>query len=315
MPTLEPEPAAAVSTLAPAGVEAERIATMLWWLGGAATLVWLAVVALALYAAYGREVRSLKRAPLRVVVIGGLIVPTVALTALLVYGLGAMAALRTPLAEPAVRVTAERWWWRVEYLMPDGAVVALANELRLPLNTRTEIRLTSPDVIHAFWVPSLAGKVDMIPGRETRIVLEPTKPGVYGGLCAEYCGVAHAQMAFAVEVLPPDEYAQWLALQSQPAAQPDNDNAHAGATLFRQQGCGGCHTVRGTAAGGVIGPDLTHFASRHTLGAAMLKQDDATLRAWIRHTGALKPGVLMPAYEALSDDELLQLTAYLRSLR
>src|SRR5690606_16989244 len=145
---------------------------------------------------------------------------------------------------------------------PGGAPVESANELRLPVGQRVELQLTSPDVIHSFWVPALAGKMDMIPGRTNRLVLEPSRTGRFRGVCAEYCGASHTFMAFTVEVREPAAFEAWLTQQAAPAHTTEEDE---GAALFLKNGCGACHTVRGTPAAGRVGPDLTHFASRPTL--------------------------------------------------
>jgi cytochrome c oxidase subunit II len=178
-----------------------------------------------------------------------------------------------------------------------------------------EIVLDSPDVIHSFWIPSLGGKMDMIPGRTTRLVLEPERPGTYRGACAEYCGESHALMAFSVEVMERDDFDAWLAAERAPAAAPTADPARRGAELFHQVGCGACHAIRGTEATGDIGPDLTHLASRRTLAAGTLPMTEEALVRWISDPQAVKPGARMPAFGVLGEQRVEALAAYLASLK
>jgi cytochrome c oxidase subunit 2 len=213
----------------------------------------------------------------------------------------------------AIHVTAKQWWWRIQYRTPAGPVET-ANEVRLPLGRRVQLQLSSPDVIHSFWVPSLAGKMDVIPGRLTRLALEPTRVGTFRGACAEYCGASHALMAFSVVVLEPGEFRAWLAAQARPAAEPVNALAARGRTAFVANGCSACHTIRGTPAAGPIGPDLTHVGGRLRIAAETLPNDPESLERWIGHPDRFKPGVHMPAFRALAGDERSALAAYLSGL-
>jgi cytochrome c oxidase subunit 2 len=199
--------------------------------------------------------------------------------------------------------------------MTPGGTVETANELRLPVGARVELQLSSPDVIHSFWVPSIAGKMDMIPGRLTRLALEPTQTGVFRGACAEYCGASHALMAFVVVVVEPGEFEAWLAAQALAAASPADPLAARGQQAFVAHGCTACHTIRGTEAAGAIGPDLTHVGSRLQIGAATLPNVPEALMRWIAQTDRIKPGVHMPAFRTLGPDDLSALAAYLLSLR
>jgi cytochrome c oxidase subunit 2 len=175
--------------------------------------------------------------------------------------------------------------------------------------------LASDDVIHAFWIPSLGGKVDMIPGRVTRLKLEPTKTGIYRGACAEYCGMSHALMNFNVVVMERDEFAQWLDEQREAARTPTEPLAVRGQQLFFHNGCPACHAVRGTEATSGVGPDLTHVGSRHTLGAGILNNEPKQFLNWIAHPDDLKPGVKMPAFDMLPDEHLRAIAAYLEALQ
>jgi len=174
--------------------------------------------------------------------------------------------------------------------------------------------LNAHRVIHSFWVPALGGKTDMFPGRETRMTLAPTDPGIYRGQCAEFCGASHALMAFETVVMPPDEFDQWLSAEARDAKPPQGALAQAGATLFLEEGCGACHSIRGTKAIGKTGPDLTHLANRHSLAAGTLPLNAQAIATWIGHTDTIKPEVNMPTYDFLSDDDLAALAAYLGGL-
>jgi cytochrome c oxidase subunit 2 len=181
----------------------------------------------------------------------------------------------------------------------------------MPVGERVEFALTSPDVIHAFWIPTLGGKVDMIPGRENRLVLEAEKPGVYRGVCTEFCGASHALMAFSVVVMEKDAFTAWLSQAAAPAA----GAAGRGQDLFHQNGCGACHTVSGTEARGEVGPDLSRFGERATVGAGTLSNTPENVARFISHTDAIKPRVRMPAYSALPQNDLGDIAAYLGSLK
>jgi cytochrome c oxidase subunit II len=305
------------STLAPAGIEAETIAALFWGMIIGAGAIWAGVVGLGLYAAYGRrEPLELDKAR-ALVVTGGVVLPTLVLTGLLVYGLSLLPSLleRAPQGSLRILVTGEQYWWRVRYLPGEGAPVDLANEIRLPAGEPVEFELRSPDVIHSFWIPALGGKMDMIPGRTTYLRLRPTRSGVFRGVCAEYCGTSHALMAFAAVVSGKFEFEGWLDAQRQPARAPGNELEARGAELFSATGCGACHAVRGTRADGLVGPDLTHVGSRLTLGAGVARTGQGDFERWTARPDARKPGVHMPAFGMLPRDEVRAIAAYLASLR
>jgi cytochrome c oxidase subunit 2 len=308
------------SALNPAGKEAEYIVELFWWMTAGALLIWIAVVAIAIYAALGKSrVYSRSGATKALIIGGGALLPTVILALLLAYGLSLLPQLAAPAPEGSLRiaVSGEQWWWRVSYLEPggDAATVELANEIHLPVGEPVEFRLESPDVIHSFWIPSLGGKIDMIPGRVTRIALTPTKTGAFRGTCAEYCGTSHALMSFYVVVEEKENFDRWLAGQQAPALKPTALLATHGQTLFLANGCGACHTIRGTAANGTVGPDLTHFGSRASVGAGIVANSPDALLRWIAHTEQLKPGVLMPSFDMLPKEDLEAMTAYLQGLK
>ena len=283
---------------------------------GGAVVIWLTLIAGALYAAHPNKRAFDVRIGRAVILGGGIALPLVILTALLVPGLALIPALRAPPTEQLrIEVVGEQWWWRVNYLLPGGASVVSANEIRLPRGRRVQLVLSSPGVIHSLWIPALAGKVDMIPGRINQLTVEPTLVGEYRGVCAEFCGTSHALMAFSVVVMEPEVFEQWLERERRPAAQPDNPARQRGADLFTDLGCGGCHSVRGTMAAGTIGPDLTHLASRATLGAGILPNERPSLIRWIAATDEIKPRVHMPSFGMLPAPDLEALAAWLGSLR
>lgn len=304
------------SALTPAGRGAEQIADLFWWMVAGAVVIWLAVMALGIYAAVTAPEAGARRSGL-LIVGGGAVVPTVVLTVLLVFGLRLMPPLLAAAPERTmrIRVTGEQWWWRVRYAPADGRTVDLANEIRLPVGEPVEFLLDSPDVIHAFWIPSLGGKMDMIPGRRTRLLLEPTRTGTFRGACAEYCGTSHALMAFPVVVMEKDAFGRWLDEQRKPAVQPGGELPTRGRDHFFSNGCPACHTIAGTGARGTVGPDLTHVGSRLTIGAGIVPNDTKGFIQWIARTEQIKPGVHMPEFGMLSDEELTALAAYLESLQ
>ncbi|HEX6930292.1 MAG TPA: c-type cytochrome, partial [Gammaproteobacteria bacterium] len=172
----------------------------------------------------------------------------------------------------------------------------------------------SDNVIHSFWAPQLAGKLDMIPGRTNVLTVKATEAGVSRGQCAEYCGGAHALMSFYVVALPEAEYRVWLANEAAPAREPVTEEQRHGQRLFLDNGCGACHTVRGTPANGTVGPDLTHVGSRLGIAAGVLPAEPDDFRDWIDHPKVIKPGVHMPAFGMLSDDDLRAIAAWLDGL-
>lgn len=305
------------STLAPAGREAEQIARLFWWMAAGSVVIWLGMVALGIYAVRVRPESVNERMARYLIIGGGAVVPTVVLAGLLAYGLSLLPGLVAPAPKGSLKiaVSGQQWWWRVQYFAPDGRPIELANEVRLPIGEPVEFHLESRDVIHAFWIPSLAGKRDMIPGRVTRLVLTPTRTGVFRGACAEYCGTSHALMSFYVMVMEKAEFARWLDQQASPARAPATPVVARGQQQFLENGCGACHAIRGTAATGVVGPDLTHIGSRLSVGAGVLTNDLNALLRWTVQADQLKPGVLMPHYRMLPPTELRALAAYLESLQ
>lgn len=216
-----------------------------------------------------------------------------------------------------VTVIGHQFWW--EYRYPQLGVVT-ANELHIPVSDPAHpkpvyLSLTSADTDHAFWVPRLAGKIDIIPNRVNVLWMDPARPGLYLGQCSRFCGVEHAKMLLRVYVDTPQEFATWIAQQKKPAQEDFSGNREAseGKDVFMRNACINCHTISGTAATGVFGPDLTHLASRDTLASGSIKNTPENLRKWIADPDAMKPGCLMPAMH-LNEHDLGAVTAYLEQL-
>lgn len=215
----------------------------------------------------------------------------------------------------SITVRGQQWWWQVVYTEPDPALsFQTANEIHIPVGQDVRIQLESADVVHSFWVPSLAGKQDLVPGRSNSFLLRAERPGVYRGQCAEFCGLQHTHMAVLVIADEPADYQRWLAAQREQSAMPTNADAAAGRIAFLSKPCAACHTVRGTPANGTSGPDLTHIGSRQTIAAGLLDTTRGSLAAWIADPQTLKPGANMPM-APLSSTELRDISAYLESLK
>ena len=314
------------SVLAPHGPEAAAVATLGWVMFAGGALICLALAGLVVLAIRGKGGARRVLKTEKFIVWSGVLLPVVVLAGLLSWGLVVAGGRIAPPSPGAlqIEVVGEQWWWRVRYgsgTGPDTAqAVETANELRIPVGRDVELRLVSRDVIHSFWVPSLAGKVDMIPGMTNRLRLSASEAGVFRGQCAEYCGGPHALMSFHVVALEAEAFEAWLAAQRRPAEAPATDALRAGQSVFFSAGCHGCHTVRGANVGGVpaagtIGPDLTHVAGRLTLGAATLPTGPASFGRWVRENQHLKPGNRMPSFGFLSGGDVERLASYLGSLK
>jgi cytochrome c oxidase subunit 2 len=251
--------------------------------------------------------RLTHRQGMRLVLWAGGVVPTILLFTLLVTSLPAMRPLPTTRTDLTINVEGEQFWWRVAYRPPNAARVVSANEVRVPVGRTVALKLMGGDVIHSFWIPGLAGKMDMIPGRTNTLVVRATKPGRFRGVCTEFCGLSHALMAFDVVAMEPAAFDRWLTAEAKPAA--------GGNALFAQYGCGGCHAIRGTGEAGAIGPDLTHFGARQTLAAGVLPMTTANVASFIRHPEKTKPGVRMPAFDHMPPADAVALARYLQGLK
>lgn len=265
-----------------------------------------------------RDRRAVKRADDRVAlpwIYSGLALTTAFLIAFVVWTMQTLAAIEDPATEPAltVDVTAHQWWWELAYVGDEPSrSFETANEVHIPVGQPVRFRLHSADVIHSFWVPALGGKTDLIPGQENVAWLQAEEPGVYRGQCAEYCGLQHAHMALRIFADPPDDFAEWWDAQLQDAPVAPTRGAVAGKQTFLRK-CSACHTVRGTIAGGKLGPDLTHLMSRSTIAAGTLPNTLGHLSGWIANPQALKPGTTMPKV-GLSGPELADIRSYLITL-
>jgi cytochrome c oxidase subunit 2 len=232
-----------------------------------------------------------------------------------VWTMVTLAAIDRPSEAPAlaVEVTGQQWWWKVRYLSDKPSeVFDTANEIHIPAGKPVKVTLRSRDVIHSFWVPALSGKTDLIPGQVNTTWIEAKAPGTYLGQCAEYCGLQHAHMALRVVAEPADKFADWRKDQLKSAMSPTAADAKAGLAVFERR-CAACHTVRGTSAGGVFGPDLSHLMTRATLADGTIPNAGGYLAGWIADPQHVKPGTRMPRV-ALSGEELQAVTTYLRTL-
>jgi cytochrome c oxidase subunit 2 len=304
----------------PQGPAAERIAELWWILLAVGGVVFVLVMALLLVALLRRSRGDdLPAAALdnpgggRMVLLGGVIMPVLVLTGVLALTINTLLALAAPAQadENVVEVIGHQFWWEVRY---PGAEVVTANEIHIPAGAPVRVRLATHDVIHSFWVPELHGKLDMIPNQTNTFWLQADQPGIYKGLCAEFCGVQHAKMTFLVVAQPQAEYEAWLQQQQTPAAVPGEPLAQRGLEAFLGAGCAHCHAIRGTDATGNLGPDLTHLAARRTLAAGILPNEQENLANWIINPQHSKPGNLMPP-TILTDDDLQALLAYMATLQ
>lgn len=304
------------SVLHPNGEGASRIAQISWIMFIGAGVIFLLVMILLALALYGRPQARKRLGRRSLIVAAGLAFPVAVLSALLAYNLKAASSLARTDGPPAVRIAVigEMWWWRVQYLDDEGRLLfETANDIRIPYGLPVEFVLRSDNVIHSFWVPNLAGKLDMIPGHVNRLRVQAKEAGLFRGQCAEYCGAQHAKMMFDVQALSPAGFQRWVAAQRQPAREPANAGLRLGQRLF-MQACAQCHTIRGTRAAGTLGPDLTHIGSRRSVAAGVLPNNVGTLAGWIADSQHIKPGNQMPSFNHLSGEELRALAQYVGSL-
>ena len=301
----------------PVARQLDRLAMPVFLVAG---LVLVLVEGLVLYAVFRFRRRSEEDAPKQVhgdakLELTWTVIPALIL---LVVGVFTVATIfdinRTPTGRDVVRVnvTGHQWWWEYEY---PGRDVVTANELHIPTGRKVALTLLAEDVIHSFWPPKLAGKVDVIPGVKNHMVIEAERPGRYFGQCAEFCGVSHANMRLQVVAHSPARFEQWVRDNAVPASfpGPDKPRGQAGAKLFREKGCASCHAVGGFSAG-TLGPDLTHLQQREVFAGAMFQLNEVNLRRWLRNPPEEKPGSKMPKLD-LTEDEITDLIAYLKTLK
>jgi cytochrome c oxidase subunit II len=309
------------STLSPKSRPARDVSTLWWWMLAVASLVFFGAVFMLVTAWIRRNRPGLPFLGQRenvanaLVVVFGMAVPIVVLAA--VFAVANLVITKDTDAPAAgstamtVRVIGHQWFWEVRY---PGTPAVTANEIHIPVRTRVTVAVNTADVIHSFWVPELNRKIDMVPGQTGRILLYADTPGAYRGQCAEFCGVQHAHMSMKVIAEPRAAFRVWLANQSRPAAATETPDARAGRQTFLTTACAGCHTLRGTAAHGVVGPDLTHLATRSTLAALTIPNRRPDLARWIADPQHVKPGNRMPGLK-LTDGEYRQLVDFLESLK
>ncbi len=247
--------------------------------------------------------------------------PAVILAVLMGFTLKTMGEVKAVTSENVLHVTAigHRWFWEFQYPELD---ITTANELIVPVNTIIEVSVESVDVEHGFWVPELFGKVDAIPGYTNRVRFTPdtVRADFFGGQCTQFCGEQHAQMRFAVQVKTAADFQTWAATFQQPAADAATltGSAAAGRELFLAgtSTCVACHTVAGTNAVGVTGPNLTHLASRSFFAGGILARTDANLRAWITNAPGIKSGTVMPRFaDTFTPQQIDDMVAYLATLK
>jgi cytochrome c oxidase subunit 2 len=299
--------------------KAARGITSLWWNMLIGSGLGFGIVVFILAGAWVRRnrpgvpgVRDGDRFALGIVLVFGLAVPVVVLSALFLFSniflirdttLPSAAAASSEQPKLTIRVIGHQFWWEVRY---PGTNAITANEIHIPARTPVQVLVYTDDVIHSFWVPELNRKIDMIPDQTNRVELYADRPGRYRGQCAEFCGLQHAHMGFYVFADPPVQFRAWLARQVKPAAAPDN-------ALFDEK-CGACHAIRGTSAQSRVGPDLTHLASRTSLAALALPNTRAHLAQWLRDPQRVKPGSQMPSLQ-LTNGQIATLVGYLETLR
>lgn len=316
------------NVLDPAGPPNRSLNHLFWAMLIVASVVWLAVVVAAFWAALSR--RRVTREDLEPVVVvpddehrrhtgivTGLVGATVVILLLfLVYDFTIGRALaERPSRALTIEIIGHQWWWEVHYVDPDPSkLVVDANELHIPAGEPVQVKLSSVDVIHSFWVPNLIGKRDLIPGYTSSLFLDADRPGVYRAQCAEFCGVEHAKMALPVVVHSRNDFAVWLSKARTPAAVPNESGARAGRDVFLAGPCSTCHAIAGEPAYGTVGPNLTHLASRKTLGAGTLPNTRGNLGGWVVDPQSIKPGVRMPSNQ-LEPKDLRNLLDYLQTLK
>jgi cytochrome c oxidase subunit 2 len=312
------------AVLDPQGPEAGTVAWLVWSFTALCAVIFLLVIVALLVALARRHMDRPEPAeadPRLERRVGAIVASLAILTGVIVAGLTVISFAAQQrvfgLADPAVeiQVIGHQWWWEIKYDDPDPSrTIVTANELHVPVGKLVRLRLGSTDVIHSFWVPSLMGKADLVPGRDNELKFTASKPGVYIGQCAEFCGLQHAHMGIRVFVDTAADYAAWKMHQSSSALQPSTRSQSMGKVAFMANPCASCHAIRGTDAGGTLGPDLTHLASRTTIAAGTAELNRGTLAAWISDPQGVKPGANMPTMQ-LSPDDLNSLLDYLTGLK
>jgi cytochrome c oxidase subunit 2 len=303
------------STLAGDGPKGSDVATAWWLLFTVAAVMCVVVIVMAvLPLVLRRQSRAdADNARLRFVGVWGVAMPGVILAAVFALSLRTLTQTSSPPTPPRVTidVIGHQWWWEFRYA---GTSAVTANEVHVPVGVPVELRLSTADVIHSFWVPQLSPKTDLIPKKVNTTWLTASRPGTFRGECAEFCGAEHGFMDFRVVAEPQSRFRSWLDAQAQPATTPTSSLARRGMSLVTTTTCASCHTVRGTPADGRVGPDLTHVGSRPRLGGGVISNTPEHLAAWIANPQLIKPGIRMPP-QPLDPAELRAVVAYLEGLR
>jgi len=313
------------STLDPAGPAAREISWLSWTVYIMFAVIAIVMWALLVWVSVRRRGTLAEHEPVEAgggqnwILYGGFAFPFAVLATVFILGLKTLSAF--PVHDmnhvhPQIRLIGHQWWWETEYVEgPVDRHFKSANEIHIPVGRPIDIELLSNDVIHSFWIPRLHGKEDLIPGQPNVIRIQADAPGSYPGQCAEFCGAQHANMRLVVVAQTEAQYDAWVAGQLTDAPQPVNGQQMLGQQQFMQRPCELCHTIRGTGAHGMVGPDLTHVASRSGIASNMLANNEANLQAWITHAQSLKPACAMPNITQLSGDQAQALVAYLQSLK
>jgi cytochrome c oxidase subunit II len=306
------------STFQAVGPMARQLARLGWFMTTIGVVVFLIVMGLMLWPIWRERNAPLIDEPPKPVnerawlLYAGAAVPALILAVVFVLTLAAYRSSAPDDPRPlTIKVVGHQWWWEVQY--PDQQILT-ADEIHLPVGRPVKVILESEDVIHSFWVPNIAGKTDAIPGKTNATWLQADTAGVWRGTCAEYCGQQHAHMALSVVAEPPAEFARWTEKERASAVPPADSATLEGEHAFLTSQCVFCHTVRGTQAGGRMGPDLTHIGSRLTIASGTLPNTRGYLAGWIENPDRLKPGTRMPAVP-LSGGQLQAIVTYLESLK
>jgi cytochrome c oxidase subunit II len=309
------------SILAPRSEQTHVISVLWWWMLGASVVVFAGATGLLAVAYVRRRSRGLplfgeRESVVSAMVIGfGIVIPLIVCVTLFgasdIYAIRYSSAPAKGSTSMTVQVVGRQWWWEIRY-PASGAVTA--NEMHIPVGTRVRVVATTADVIHSLWVPRLARKIDMIPGRENQVLFATPDAGTYLGQCSEFCGLQHAHMRLAVVAEPRASFEAWQSNMARPAMALATAPERGGRALFIARGCGGCHQLRGTEARGSIGPDLTHVATRSSLAALTIPNNPEQLAAWIRNPQAIKPGNHMPDL-GLSGAEARAVASFLEALK
>lgn len=309
------------SALHTAGPSASKLKELIVLIVGISVVVWILVVCVLVWALLRHGKKATAEDPRNQRRLSIVVAVAVAATTFIVAGLTVASFWTTRALDVnddtavTIRVRAQQWWWQFVYeAKGSDPSFQTANEMHIPVGRTIRVMLESADVIHSFWVPSLAGKMDLVPGRENMLTFRADRPGVYRGQCAEFCGLQHSHMAFMVIAEEEADYRRWTERQKDGALPPDSAEARAGMAVFMGRQCAACHTIRGTPAAGLNGPDLTHVGSRQTIGAGLLATTRGSFAAWIADPQTLKPGNNMPLVP-LTGEELRQVSAYMEGLK